>query len=137
LSGNGKTKREQFYSTREFGNRSQYRHVPQLRGIKAAAVGERLGIKEAAYTRYERGEAALTVNIIQRVAEILKIDPISLLSVPPGSFIESGNNSTNTVLTMNSSNWQTTSDEQMKMTLKLIESAINLNEKLITLFDKE
>ena len=71
------------------------------------------------------------------MAELLKVDPLNLLTITPGSFIESGNNSVNTVLTMNSQHWQTTNDEQLKMTLKLIESVTSMSEKLIGLMEKK
>lgn len=115
-------------------NISLYR---KIKGIKAMEVAEKLGLKEAAYTRYERGEASITVNMVQQIAELLHVDPLHLLAVHPGSFIESGNNSTNTVLAMNSSNWQTVSEEQMKMTLRLIESVTQLNEKLVGMLEKK
>ncbi len=115
-------------------NISLYR---KIKGIKAMEVAEKLGLKEAAYTRYERGEASINVNMVQQIAELLHVDPLHLLAVDPGSFIESGNNSTNTVLAMNSSNWQTVSEEQMKMTLRLIESVTQLNEKLLGMLEKK
>jgi transcriptional regulator with XRE-family HTH domain len=104
----------------------------KIRGVKATEVAEKLGLKEAAYTRYERGEAAITINMVQQVAEMLKIDPLNLLTVPPGSFIESGNNSPNAIVALNANYCQTTNDEQMKLTLKLMEGMIQLIEKVNT-----
>jgi transcriptional regulator with XRE-family HTH domain len=48
----------------------------KIRGMKAFEVAEGLGLKEASYTRYERGEGAITVDLIQKVAEILKVYPL-------------------------------------------------------------
>jgi transcriptional regulator with XRE-family HTH domain len=114
-------------------NISLYR---KIKGMKAMEVAEKLGLKEAAYTRYERGEAAITVNMVQQIAELMKVDPLHLLAVHPGSFIESGNNSPNAVLAMNSSNWHTINEDQMKMTLRLIESVTQLNERLVGMLEK-
>lgn len=115
-------------------NISLYR---KIRGIKAMEVAEKLGLKEAAYTRYERGEGAITISMVKQVAEILKVDPLNLITTPPGSFIDSGNNSPNSVLALNSSHWQSTSDQQMQLMLKLMESVTALNEKLINQLGKK
>lgn len=37
--------------------------------------------------------SSITVPIIQKVAEILKVDLLTLIAVPPGSFLESRNDS--------------------------------------------
>lgn len=60
----------------------------KLRDRKALEVAEYLGIKEATYTKYERGESKITIDLIQRVAEFLKVDPIQILTSHPGHVIE-------------------------------------------------
>ena len=52
----------------------------KLNDIKAATLAMQIGMKEAAYTKYERGETAITLEFVQRVAEILKINPAWLLT---------------------------------------------------------
>jgi transcriptional regulator with XRE-family HTH domain len=115
-------------------NISMYRKV---RGVKAVEVARKLGLKEAAYTRYERGEVALTINIVRQVAEILKVDPLNLLALTPTNFVESGNSSTNTVVSLNSSNWQTSSEEQTKMMIALMQSVTALSERLTAMLEKK
>jgi transcriptional regulator with XRE-family HTH domain len=117
-------------------NMSLYR---KIRGIKAMEVAEGLGIKEAAYTRYERGEAGITVDIIQKVAEIIKVDPMMLLSVPPSSFIENGSNSPNSANAPNYGSYiyQTYNEKQMEMTLKLMENVMAISQKLIDMLNKQ
>lgn len=113
-------------------NISMYR---KLRGMKASDVAERLGMKESSYTRYERGEASITVDIIQQVAEVLKIDPIMILSVSPSNFIE---NSPNSAVGVNyNNNWHTGNEEQTKIMLKLMENVVALNERLISILEKK
>jgi transcriptional regulator with XRE-family HTH domain len=114
-------------------NISLYR---KIRGVKATEVAERLGLKEAAYTRYERGETSITVTMVQQIAELLKVDPLNLLATPPSNLIENGSNSPNAIVAFSANYCQTTNDEQIKMTLRLIESVTNLNEKLITLLER-
>ncbi|WP_345229762.1 helix-turn-helix transcriptional regulator [Olivibacter ginsenosidimutans] len=41
-------------------------------------VAEHLGMTEANYSKYERGENKITVEIIQGVAEFLNVDPLQL-----------------------------------------------------------
>ena len=107
----------------------------KIRGIKALEVAEGLGLKEASYTRYERGEAAITVNVIQKVAEILKVDPLMLLSVSPSNFIENGNNSPN------SANgyfyYQGADKEMMNTMMKLMENMTAISQKMIELMEKK
>jgi transcriptional regulator with XRE-family HTH domain len=117
-------------------NMSLYR---KIRGVKAMEVAEGLGIKEAAYTRYERGEAAITVDIIQKVAEIIKVDPMMMMSVSPSSFIENGSNSPNSAVGSNigSYTYHTYNEKQMEMTLKLMENVMTISQKLIDLMNKQ
>ena len=106
-------------------NLSLYR---KIRGIKAADMAERLGLKESSYTRYERGETAITIDFLQKSSEVLKVDPITLLSVNPSNIIDNAH-SPNSVVALNSSNWHTTNEEQTKLMLKLMESVVALLEK--------
>ncbi|MCS3797178.1 helix-turn-helix domain-containing protein [Niastella sp. OAS944] len=115
-------------------NISLYR---KIREMKALEVADLLGMKEATYTRYERGEASITIDFIQQVSQVLKIDPIMLLSVPPGSIVDSGNNSPNAIVALNASNCQTTNPEQNQMMLKLIESTMELNRRMMELLEKK
>jgi transcriptional regulator with XRE-family HTH domain len=74
-------------------NLSKFR---RLQDIKAADLADRIGMKEAAYTKYERGETAITLEFVQKVADALKVDPITILSASPDNFIESITNNTPT-----------------------------------------
>ncbi|NCX96232.1 MAG: XRE family transcriptional regulator, partial [Chitinophagia bacterium] len=51
----------------------------RLKELKALDVAEQLGLKESAYTKYERGETAITIDFIQRIADILEISPFNIL----------------------------------------------------------
>lgn len=115
-------------------NISMFRKV---RGIKAFDMAERLGMKEATYTKYERGETKITIDFVRKVAEELKVNPIKLLSVTPGSIIESGNNSPNAIIALHATNCQTASDEQTKLLTKLIENVIAMNEKVMKLLEEK
>jgi transcriptional regulator with XRE-family HTH domain len=117
----------------------------KLREKKALEVAEFLGMKEASYTRYERGEAKITVDIIQKVAEFLNVDPLSILSAQPGAFIESFNNSTYSDspasgIGNNSSiggNYKGTDDKQAELVMKLMENMLKLSERMIDMMGKK
>ena len=115
-------------------NISLYR---KMRGVKALEVAEKLGLKEAAYTRYERGEGAITIKMVRQIAEVLKVDPLHLIALAPGSNVDNGNNSPNAFVALNSPNCQAVNDKQLQLTLKLIESVTVLNEKLIGMIGKK
>src|ERR1043165_421384 len=86
-------------------NKTIGRNLYKFRKIKekkASEVADYIGISEAAYTKYERGETQITVDIIQKVAECLKVDPISIIANTPGNFVEN-TNSPNSIVSGNSS----------------------------------
>ncbi|GAB3668850.1 hypothetical protein GCM10028791_44080 [Echinicola sediminis] len=60
----------------------------KLRSLKAMELAFHLGICEAAYTKYERGETKITVDLIKRYADYVQVDPIHILTIKPGQLIE-------------------------------------------------
>jgi transcriptional regulator with XRE-family HTH domain len=66
-----------------------------MRDMKASEIAEKIGMKEAAYSKYERGETKMTIDLVQKVATALKVDPIAILSAAPDNFIETISNSNN------------------------------------------
>jgi transcriptional regulator with XRE-family HTH domain len=66
-------------------NLSKFR---MLRDMKAFDLAERIGMQEANYTRYERGEAKITIELIQKIATALDVDPITILTTSPDNFVE-------------------------------------------------
>ena len=107
----------------------------KIKDKKASEVAEYLGISESAYTKYERGESKITIDILQKVAELHNVDPFSLLSVSSGSFIDSGNNSPGAIVGNN--NAQAMTDEQSKLLTRLIETQIAMTEKIMALLEKK
>lgn len=61
----------------------------KLRHKKAWEVAEHLGMKEATYTKYERGESKITIELVQKVAELLQVNPIRILLADPDHYIAS------------------------------------------------
>src|ERR1700750_118075 len=49
-------------------------------GLRAEEIAARLGVSRAALYRYEKGEV-IKLNTIKRLAELLKISPLSLLGI--------------------------------------------------------
>ncbi|MCS3556790.1 MULTISPECIES: helix-turn-helix domain-containing protein [unclassified Sphingobacterium] len=107
----------------------------KIAGLKAFDVAEQLDIKEAAYTKYERGETKITVDFIKKVADILKIDPLLLLSSPPDAFYSQITNST-ILNASNFHNFHGNSEKQNESILLLIDNVIKLNDRMMTLLEK-
>jgi transcriptional regulator with XRE-family HTH domain len=113
--------------------RNLYR-IRKIRDKKASEVAKHIGMGEAAYTKYERGESKITVELIQKVAEFYKVDPLQLLSPSSGNFIE---NVTNSSVFSNFHTLQTYNIEQSQMMLKLMESVIAMNERIAVLLESK
>jgi transcriptional regulator with XRE-family HTH domain len=101
----------------------------KLRDRKAMEVAEHLGIKEATYTKYERGESKITVDLIQNVSEFLKVDPIQLISAQPGNYVESINGSNNIAIQTNSI-YKATDAKQTEVMMKMMETMMQMNEAI-------
>ena len=108
----------------------------KLKDLKASDVANQLGIKEATYTKYERGETAITIDFLQRVAELLNIDPMHLLAANPTNFLESITNSSFSIQNYGNNICHNFNEQQNTTMLKLMESMMALNEKLSLLLEK-
>lgn len=107
----------------------------KFREKKALEVAEYLGMTEANYTKYERGENKITIEIIQKVSEYLNVDPLQLVASNSGHVVEN-NTLTNSPLAIEGS-ITTTNEEQTKLITRLVENVIAMNEKIMKLLDKE
>jgi transcriptional regulator with XRE-family HTH domain len=105
----------------------------RIRERKASEVAKHLGMSEAAYTKYERGESQITVKIIQLVAEFLKVDPLQIISTSPSNFFE---NVQNSPINSNFHTYQNISEEQTKIMLKLMESVTTMSDRILLLLEK-
>jgi transcriptional regulator with XRE-family HTH domain len=115
--------------------RNFYR-MRKIRDKKALDVAKFIGIGEAAYTKYERGESKITVDHIQKVAEFFKIDPIQLLSTASSNFVDNVTNS-QVLLSSNFHTLQTYNLEQNQMMLKLMESVLSLSERIAKMIEEK
>ena len=131
---------EQVFTVLE--NKTIGRNLYKFRKVKekkAAEVADYIGLTEAAYTKYERGESQITIDIIQKVAECLKIDPISIIANTPGNFVENGSNSLNTIVGIGNTvggDAKYADEKQTALITKLIEAQIALTEKVMALLEK-
>lgn len=100
----------------------------KLRDKKALEVADFLGIKEATYTKYERGESKITVDLIQKVAEFLKVDPIQILTSHPGHVIE---NLTQSNVAFGGKIQANYADKnQTEVMMKMMETMMQMNEAI-------
>jgi transcriptional regulator with XRE-family HTH domain len=112
--------------------------------IKAADLAERIGMKEAAYTKYERGESQITVELVQKVAEALKVDPISILASAPDNVVEHITNSNSAAPVTGIGNEidikgdVNSSDPKLtELVVKLIENVMSLTERMAKLLEEK
>ena len=104
----------------------------QLRDIKASDLAERIGMKEGAYSKYERGESSITVELVQKVATALDVNPISILAASPDNFIESiTNNPHGQAIGIGNSidiagDYNAVNEKQNEAMMKLMEKLIEL-----------
>ncbi|MDO9553316.1 helix-turn-helix domain-containing protein, partial [Rhodonellum sp.] len=97
----------------------------KLRDRKAMEVAEHLGIKEATYTKYERGESKINIDLIQKVAEFLNVDPLQIVTSHPGYVIE---NLTNSNVAFNSGRVKANyaDKNQVEVMMKMMETMMQM-----------
>jgi len=115
-------------------NKTIGRNISMFRKVrerKAAEVAESIGISETAYTKYERGETQITIEFLQKVANELKVDPLTLISSSPNNIVENSNNFAihGTV--------QTTDEKQTQLLIKLVENVMAMNDKIMAILEKK
>lgn len=100
----------------------------KLRDRKAIEVAEFLGIKEATYTKYERGESKITVDLVQKVSEFLNVDPVQILTSQPGHIIENLTNSPFSISGDVKANYA--DKNQTEVMMKMMETMLQMNEAI-------
>ena len=75
------------------------RSIRKNKGISHEAMAVNLGISQTAYTKIERRETKLTIDRLQKIAEILEVQLGDLLEVEPQSFHQEIHNNTGTAIT--------------------------------------
>ncbi len=103
----------------------------KLKSIKAFDIAQKISLSESAYTKYERGETAITIDFVQKVADVLEIDPLQILATSPNNILENISNSS--IAIQHHSTFQSYNEKQTQQVLKLMESVVLLNERLVTL----
>lgn len=109
--------------------------IRKLKDIKAADLALQLGLKEAAYTKYERGETFITLEFIQKVAAVLKIDPAQLLASNISNIFDNFQHSP--VSIHGTSTYHAADPAQNERLVKLMESVIEMNKKLIAILEQK
>jgi transcriptional regulator with XRE-family HTH domain len=100
----------------------------KLRDRKAFELADFLGIKEAAYTKYERGESKITIDLVQKVSEFLKVDPIQLISAHPGHIIDNKGKSPFSISGNVKANYA--DKNQTEVMMKMMETMMQMNEAI-------
>ena len=116
-------------------NNSIGRNIARFRKFKekkAFEVAAYMGMGEAAYTKYERGESKITIEFIQKVSEFLNIDPLKLLTTNEGHIVENVSNSPFAI----NGTVQTTNETQNQAILTLIDNVVEMNKRIMELLEK-
>jgi transcriptional regulator with XRE-family HTH domain len=116
-------------------NNSIGRNIARFRKFKekkAFEVAAYMGMGEAAYTKYERGESKITIEFIQKVSEFLNIDPLQLLTTNEGHIVENVSNSPFAI----NGTVQTTNETQNQAILTLIDNVVEMNKRIMELLEK-
>ncbi|XZF14440.1 helix-turn-helix domain-containing protein [Chitinophagaceae bacterium MMS25-I14] len=100
------------------------------RDIKASDMAGRLGLGEASYTKYERGETAITLDFLNKVAEQFDVNPNEFLNATPTNIIENIHESQVNLVTTNQTIIH--NDKQDK----IIEAILEQNKALTKLLEK-
>ncbi|RXK87027.1 helix-turn-helix domain-containing protein [Filimonas effusa] len=109
----------------------------KARGYKAEYVADELDMSEANYLKYERGEHQLTIPFIQKVAIVLKVDPIKLMTTTPSILLDKITNSPNAGVGNYIGGDLNTMDEKTQELLnRAIESTLQVNDNLVKLLEK-
>lgn len=104
----------------------------KIAGLKAFDVAEQLDIREAAYTKYERGETKITIDFVKKISEIFKIDPLLLLSSNDVNYFDNIHNSP---ILSTFHTYQSTNEKQNEAILALIENVIEMNKNIMQLLN--
>lgn len=107
----------------------------KLRDRKAFEVADFLGIKEATYTKYERGESKITIDLVQRVSEFLNVDPLQLLSAHPGHIIDNHTQSNVTFGGRIKANYA--DKNQTEVMMKMLETMMQMNEAIKKILEEK
>lgn len=109
-----------------------------LRDVKASEIAEHIGISESQYTKYERGDAKITIDVIQKASEVLKMDPLQLIATNPDNIVENIHGSPSAgVGNYVGGDINMADAKQTALIAKLIESTIAMNEKIMALLEKK
>jgi transcriptional regulator with XRE-family HTH domain len=106
------------------------RNLYKIRKIsekKVCEVAQFVGMGEAAYAKYERGETKITIDLIRKLGEFYKIDPLQLLSSGASHLFENNNDAS--FKKMNS--FPGIDVDLTKKILQLMETVLQLDERII------
>ncbi|MDR0802258.1 helix-turn-helix domain-containing protein [Fluviicola sp.] len=102
------------------------------KGISHEAMAVNLGISQTAYTKIERGETKLTVDRLQKIAEILEMKLAELLDPEPPSFHQEIHNNPGTAISLQKvENWYSENREVYEKLIAAKEEEIALLKSLL------
>lgn len=110
----------------------------KFRGIKADNMSSEMGMSEPNYLKYERGEHHITIMVLQKAANILKISPVVIMTKEPSVFLDQLMNTTPSSETLLSEGDDSADKNTKEMIFQLIQTNQQIANKvgnLISLFE--
>jgi len=107
--------------------------VRRHRDIKAADIADKIGLSESAYTKYERGETAITVEFLNKIAEQFEVSAAEFINSVPSNIVENMHDNSGSIANVVGDPTINITNEAQD---KLLESIVEQNKKLTALMEK-
>lgn len=108
----------------------------EIAGLASLQVAQELGIDEDEYLDYEKGKRKFTIELVQKVANIVKADPKRILSTPASSVFKEIHNS-NILYSSTFHTFTGISEKHNDALLKLIDNVAETNKRLINFLSQK
>ncbi|MGY6744913.1 MAG: helix-turn-helix domain-containing protein [Cecembia sp.] len=99
----------------------------KLRDKKAIEVANFLDMKEATYTKYERGETKITIDLIQKLSDYFQVNPLLIIVSKPEQLLDKLQKSSSISDLMEDIN---KIKDYRQTSVQLLESIVSFNETI-------
>lgn len=112
-------------------------HYRKQQGVDVDLMGDYVGLSKEVYLQYEKGELDFSIRLVQKIGEVLKVDPLLLLSSRPGQFVGGIHHSPfGGIGNYVGGNFQMQDERQTQLMLQLMENMLKLSEGMIEVMGK-
>ncbi|MDM8175972.1 helix-turn-helix transcriptional regulator [Olivibacter sp. 47] len=108
----------------------------EIAGLTSLEVADELGFEENEYLEYEKGKRKFTIELVQKVAHIIKADPKRILSTPASSVFREIHDS-NILYSSTFHTFTGTSEKHNEALLRLIDNVNEANKRLMEVLSQK